>query len=94
MNRTGSTICQCRWLGSKLNPKVFRWPIASSARCAVMMSNAISVRMHFQRELHAAFVKDVQDRIPHAREVPEPIFDHRIRHRRETVQQMPDGRAR
>ena len=43
MKRTGSIPCHFRWLGSKLKPNTSRRPIASSARAAVTMSNAISV---------------------------------------------------
>ena len=43
-------------------------------------------RMHFQRKLHAAFSKHIQNRIPSLCELFEAIVDHLLRHRREGIQ--------
>lgn len=50
-------------------------------------------RMHLQRESHAAFAEDIEDWIPALGKLLEPIDDHRLRHGRERVEQMPDART-
>ena len=49
--------------------------------------------MHFERELYAALGEHVEDRVPALGELFETVVDHRVWHRRERIQQVPDGRA-
>lgn len=49
--------------------------------------------MDFQRELDAALLEDVQNRVPAIGEELETLFNGRIRHGRERVQEVPDRRA-
>ena len=50
-------------------------------------------RVDLQRELDAALLEDVEDRVPSVGEQLESVVDGGIRHRGERVEQMPDGRA-
>src|SRR6478736_3459541 len=47
-------------------------------------------RMHLERIPHAALAEHVEDRIPAIGELPEALDDHRVGHRREGIEQMPD----
>ena len=64
MNSTGSTICQCRWLGSKLKPNSGRWSTAFKRPLGRVNIEGDLGRMDLQRELDAAFLEDVEDRVP------------------------------
>ena len=50
-------------------------------------------RVDLQGELDAALLEDVEDRVPAVGEQLEAIVDHRVGHRRERVEQVPDRRA-
>ena len=50
--------------------------------------------MHLQREPHAALGEHVEDRIPALGELREAGVDHRLGHRRERVEQVPDATSR
>ena len=49
--------------------------------------------MHFEREPHAALAEHVEDRVPALGELLEAVVDHRLGHRRERIEQVPDARA-
>ena len=49
--------------------------------------------MNLEGKLDAAFLEDVEDRVPAVGEELEALVDHRVRHRRKRVQQVPDRRA-
>src|SRR5262245_5158682 len=49
-------------------------------------------RVYFQRELHAAFLEYVENRVPALGQQRETGVDHRARHRRKVVHEVPDAR--
>src|SRR5262245_39861119 len=49
-------------------------------------------RVHLQRELYAALLEYVENRVPALGQQREASVDHRARHRRKIVHQMPDAR--
>ena len=49
--------------------------------------------MHLEAELHAALLKDVEDRVPHFRQEIEAGIDILLRRGRKRIEQMPDRRA-
>ena len=49
--------------------------------------------MDLQRELDAALLEDVEDRVPALGEQLEAVVDHGVGDRRERVEQVPDRRA-
>ena len=93
MNSTGSTICQCRWLGSKLKPNSGRWSTAFEGSLGGVDVEGDLGRVDLQRELDAALLEDVEDRVPAVGEQLEAVVDGGVGHRRERVEQVPDRRA-
>ena len=93
MNATGSTPCQSRWLGSKLNPNSGRLPEGLQGPLGGVEVEGDLGRMDLQPEPDAALAEDVEDRVPALGEELEAGVDHRVGDRRERVEQVPDRRA-
>jgi len=72
-----------------------RFAIANRLQCFLSRNNIKCdlCWVYFQCKFHAAFVKYVQDRIPHFGEILETVLNHLIANWRKTVQHMPDTRT-